>query len=66
MRRCGKNAKRCAKSERIYARKCVRSERDMLREKGAAATAIATSASTTASTTTTSSTPGQALGVHEP
>jgi hypothetical protein len=27
MRRCGRNARRCAKSERTYARRCVKSER---------------------------------------
>jgi hypothetical protein len=34
MHRCGRNAKRCAKSERIYAMKCVRSERRYARREG--------------------------------
>jgi hypothetical protein len=34
MRRCGRNARRCAKNERIYARKCARSERRYSRREG--------------------------------
>jgi hypothetical protein len=34
MRRCGRNARRCAKSERIYARRCAKSERRYARREG--------------------------------
>jgi hypothetical protein len=34
MRRCGRNARRCAKSERIYARRCTKSERRYARREG--------------------------------
>jgi hypothetical protein len=34
MRRCGRNARRCAKSERIYARRCAKSERRYAKREG--------------------------------
>jgi diadenosine tetraphosphate (Ap4A) HIT family hydrolase len=34
MHRCGRNTKRCARRERIYVRRCVRSERRYARREG--------------------------------
>jgi hypothetical protein len=34
MHRCGRNARRCAKSERIYARRYAKSERRYARREG--------------------------------
>jgi hypothetical protein len=34
MHRCGRNAKRCARRERIYARRCAMSERRYARRGG--------------------------------
>jgi hypothetical protein len=34
MRRCGRNARRCAKSETMYARRCSKSERRYARREG--------------------------------